>query len=176
MVSRQKTLSTLTARTFSFDDTLGVTVDAFAIMLKWVHYCPLPKDRAIASSDTKIIPSEKNEKDARKTIDRRKDGGGTVRSARNAKTATPDAIMRRCFRFGVRSKVELDSWLHTRRFRGRRGFRRRVIFTRINGDETVASFFFRFVQRRIQDFDTFKKHIYQMFMNHLYLYSFNPLF
>ncbi|XP_011879322.1 PREDICTED: rhophilin-2 [Vollenhovia emeryi] len=72
-------------------------------MLKWVHYCPLPRDRAIAPSDAKmIVPSEatRDEKDERRPFDRRKDCVDTVRSARNAKTATPDAIMRRCFRFG----------------------------------------------------------------------------
>lgn len=52
-----------------------------------------------------IVPSEtpRDEKDERRVYDRRKDID-TVRSARNAKNATPDAIMRRCFRFGVRSK------------------------------------------------------------------------
>jgi len=91
----------------SSDDTIEIIANAFAIMLKWVHYCPLPRDRAIAPSDTKmIVPSEttRHEKDERRTFDRRKDGIDTVRSARNAKTATPDAIMRRCFRFGVRNQ------------------------------------------------------------------------
>ncbi|XP_014481082.1 PREDICTED: rhophilin-2 [Dinoponera quadriceps] len=74
-------------------------------MLKWVHYCPLPKDRGIASSDAKMVvpgggETTDEKADERKTSERRKDGSGTVRSARNAKTATPDAIMRRCFRFG----------------------------------------------------------------------------
>ncbi|XP_032678770.1 rhophilin-2 isoform X1 [Odontomachus brunneus] len=75
-------------------------------MLKWVHYCPLPKDREIAPAGAKMVApgggeTATDEKtDERKASERRKDGGGTVRSARNAKTATPDAIMRRCFRFG----------------------------------------------------------------------------
>ncbi|KMR05080.1 rhophilin-2-like isoform x5 protein [Lasius niger] len=50
-----------------------------------------------------VVPGEtstRDEKDGRRATDRRKDSGGTVRSARNAKIATPDAIMRRCFRFG----------------------------------------------------------------------------
>lgn len=82
-------------------------------MLKWVHYCPL-RDRAITSSDAKTIESpdeaigkikkdekdEKNEKNEKKG-NRRKDG--TARGTRGSKTATPDAIMRRCFRLGVRS-------------------------------------------------------------------------
>ncbi|EFN84882.1 Rhophilin-2 [Harpegnathos saltator] len=81
-------------------------------MLKWVHYCPLPKDREIASEDAKMVvpgggDATEEKADERKASERRKDGGGgggsgggTVRSVRNAKTATPDAIMRRCFRFG----------------------------------------------------------------------------
>ncbi|XP_028046177.1 rhophilin-2 [Monomorium pharaonis] len=74
-------------------------------MLKWVHYCPLPRDRAIAPPDAKMIISSettRDERDERRAFifDRRKDGVDTVRSARNAKTATPDAIMKRCFRFG----------------------------------------------------------------------------
>ncbi|EZA62859.1 Rhophilin-2 [Ooceraea biroi] len=72
-------------------------------MLKWVHYCPL-RDRAIAASETGTTKTsddetgKKDEKDERKG-DRKKDGGN-ARGARNAKTATPDAIMRRCFRLG----------------------------------------------------------------------------
>ncbi|KAG5305842.1 RHPN2 protein, partial [Pseudoatta argentina] len=74
-------------------------------MLKWVHYCPLPKDRASAPSDTKVIdPSEitRDEKDERRIYERRKYGADTGSSlnTRNAKIATPDAIMRRYFRFG----------------------------------------------------------------------------
>ncbi|XP_011057332.1 PREDICTED: rhophilin-2 isoform X1 [Acromyrmex echinatior] len=74
-------------------------------MLKWVHYCPLPKDRASVSSDTKVIdPSEitRDEKDERRIYERRKYGADTGSSlnTRNAKIATPDAIMRRYFRFG----------------------------------------------------------------------------
>jgi len=78
-------------------------------MLKWVHYCPLPKDRAIVPSNAKVIvPSEttRDEKDERRIYERRKYGAdtGNLLNTRNAKIATPDAIMRRYFRFGVRSK------------------------------------------------------------------------
>jgi hypothetical protein len=71
-------------------------------MLKWVHYCPL-RDRATSDARTVEAPDEvsgkKDEKDERKG-DRKKEGGI---ARRNAKTATPDAIMRRCFRLGVSS-------------------------------------------------------------------------
>ncbi|XP_018304757.1 rhophilin-2 isoform X1 [Mycetomoellerius zeteki] len=72
-------------------------------MLKWVHYCPLPRDRSITPSDAKVIVSSettRDEKDERRIYERRKYGADTVLNMRNAKIATPDAIMRRCFRFG----------------------------------------------------------------------------
>ncbi|KYM94461.1 Rhophilin-2 [Cyphomyrmex costatus] len=72
-------------------------------MLKWVHYCPLPRDRTVAPSDAKMIVSSettKDEKDEERIFERRKYGADTVRNTRNTKTATLDAIMKRCFRFG----------------------------------------------------------------------------
>ncbi|XP_012064079.1 PREDICTED: rhophilin-2 [Atta cephalotes] len=74
-------------------------------MLKWVHYCPLPKDRASVPSNAKVIvPSEttRDEKDERRIYERRKYGAdtGNLLNTRNVKIATPDAIMRRYFRFG----------------------------------------------------------------------------
>jgi len=68
-------------------------------MLKWVHYCPL-RDHAASDARTVEVPDEVSGK---KDEDERKKEGGIVRSTRNAKTATPDAIMRRCFRLGVSS-------------------------------------------------------------------------
>ncbi|XP_018350798.1 PREDICTED: rhophilin-2 isoform X1 [Trachymyrmex septentrionalis] len=73
-------------------------------MLKWVYYCPLPKNRAIALSDAKVIvPSEttRDEKDEKRIYERRKYAEtGNSLNTRNVKIATPDAIMRRYFRFG----------------------------------------------------------------------------